>query len=457
MSNTNRFSTVLKEDIVGLIDKSKNLNTKRSTSTWIGVFRSWAELRGRTTEIEKLSPDELDETLQYFYAEIKKKNGKDYEPNSLCAMQAGLERYLKDQGYTESILTSRDFSSSRAVLEGKARHLREMGMGKRPNKAESLTREEEILWECGQFGSHSPNSIINTLWWTFTQHFGMRGRQEHHSMKIEDFELKFADGGKEFLTYSEGITKTRQSGLHEKHRLIIPKMFATGEARCPIKLFKLYLSKRPIHLRVSGPFYLATIEHPISDVWFKKSPMGENKINNIMKCMVENSPLAASGKKITNHSARKTVVKKLKQQQVPKCDIISITGHNTERGLDAYDDGDEQHQEMISNCIANKVNEKRNALQVVPCQNDNYSSVFDRRQVISPNDPRIQTPTFSFFSPWKPIVQQQPVYNFNNCTVNFNSSASQSHQQYANKLSCSPPRRKRIRFISSSDESSQEQ
>jgi len=47
-------------------------------------------------------------------------------------------------------------------------------------------------------------------------------------MKLEDFTLKVADGGKEYLTYSEGITKTRQSGLHRKQRLQIPKMFATG-------------------------------------------------------------------------------------------------------------------------------------------------------------------------------------------------------------------------------------
>ena len=37
---------------------------------------------------------------------------------------------------------------------------------------------------------------------------------------------------------------------------------------------------------------------------------------------------------------RKTVVKNLKRKHVPKSDIIGITGHTTEAGLDAYDTGD---------------------------------------------------------------------------------------------------------------------
>ena len=46
--------------------------------------------------------------------------------------------------------------------------------------------------------------------------------------------------------------------------------------------------------------------------------MGVNTINNIMKTMIKNSPLANITKKVTNHSARKTLVKKLKQNHVPK-------------------------------------------------------------------------------------------------------------------------------------------
>ena len=118
---------------------------------------------------------------QQFFAEIKEQNGDDYEPNSLCGMQASIERYLREKQYKHSILNSREFALSRAVLQGKACSLRMMGKGKRPNKACSLTQVEiECLWTCGQLGCSTPQSLINTLWWQFTRHFGMRGRQEHH-------------------------------------------------------------------------------------------------------------------------------------------------------------------------------------------------------------------------------------------------------------------------------------
>ena len=48
---------------------------------------------------------------------------------------------------------------------------------------------------------------------------------------------------------------------------------------------------------------------------------------------------------------KKTLVKKLKQQQVPKSEIISITGHNREAGLDAYDSSDEMQQKQLSNLL----------------------------------------------------------------------------------------------------------
>ena len=64
-------------------------------------------------------------------------------------------------------------------------------MGKCPNKARSLTKgEEEVLWEAEKFGSTTPDqAVISSVWWLLTQLFGLCGRQEHHAMKMEDFQL----------------------------------------------------------------------------------------------------------------------------------------------------------------------------------------------------------------------------------------------------------------------------
>ena len=159
-------------------------------------------------------------------------------------MQAVLERHLKSKLYPKSIIKDREFLSSRKVLEGKAPKLRAGGRGKHPNRSKSLTNEEETLWKSGQLGSRNPRALINTMWWLLTQHFGLRGREEHHNMKVEDFHLQRDDNGIEYLTFDEGPTKTRQGGLKVKPRLVTPKMFATGnEERYPVMLFKVSLEK----------------------------------------------------------------------------------------------------------------------------------------------------------------------------------------------------------------------
>ena len=85
---------------------------------------------------------------------------------------------------------------------------------------------------------------------------------------------------------SEGPTKTRQGGLKVKLRLVTPKMFATGnEERCPVMMFKVYLEKRPEEMKTTGPFHFSVIDKPVSNVWFKKTPMGKNTIDSIMKKM----------------------------------------------------------------------------------------------------------------------------------------------------------------------------
>ena len=89
-------------------------------------------------------------------------------------MQAALDHDLN--GCSFSIIKDREFFNSRIALEGKARKLRNEGKGKLPNQSRSLTREEEeALWENGQLGNSSPWSLLNTMWWLFSQHFGLRG------------------------------------------------------------------------------------------------------------------------------------------------------------------------------------------------------------------------------------------------------------------------------------------
>ena len=170
-----------------------------------------------------------------------------------------IDRYLTEKEYKHSIIRDREFiKSSKEVLEGKARLLRQQGKGKRSNKARSLTTtEKNELWEKKKLEKGSPQVLVQTVWWLLTQYFGLRGRREHHSMTDEDFSFGLDENNTEYVEFIENPTKTRQSGLSAKPRSFHPKMFATGDDRCPVAIFKEFLWLRPPEIRTTGPLYLS--------------------------------------------------------------------------------------------------------------------------------------------------------------------------------------------------------
>ena len=136
------------------------------------------------------------------------------------------------------IIDGVQFRSSQQILEGKARVLREQGMGKKPNKSHSLTPHEgDMLWEMGRLGTSSPDVLLRTVWFTLVQHFGLRGVQEHTTMRLDEFTRKVDDNGHTYIEFAEDPTKTRNGGLWPKMRPTDCKMFATNDERCPVKLF----------------------------------------------------------------------------------------------------------------------------------------------------------------------------------------------------------------------------
>jgi len=123
--------------------------------------------------------------------------------------------------------------------------------------------------------------------------------------------------------------------------------------RNPVNVYKLYRDKRPQSmLEPDAPFYL-TVNHFKSSVqgqqkgctWIKAQPMGENKLNSILKDMCEVGGIPRK----TNHAGRKTLVQKLQHNDVPPNQIIQITGHKNLQSINSYNGLRERQMESISN------------------------------------------------------------------------------------------------------------
>ena len=279
------------------------------------------------------------------------------------------------------------------------------------------------------------------MWWLLTQFFGLRDRQEHHAMKMEDFSPCKNDEGMEFMQFTEGPTKTRQGGLQSKKRDFQKRMFSVGGERCPVALFKQFVERRPLNMRWSGPFYLSIKRNRRlkDNIWFKTQPMGENTIGNMMKITLAGTSLEESHKKFTNHSVRKTTVSKLKKANVERSDILKH--RPPKRTLDDYDEADEEEQRRLSSAISKRnyenpsAKKKRMAVSditttvgplalvntnvPVPHTLAGPSMTASKENQLPPSLPGFQAQNFSV-NPTMMMSQEQTMMNtFNNCQVSF--------------------------------------
>ena len=120
--------------------------------------------------------------------------------------------------------------------------------------------EERALWEKGQLGDFNARILTNTNFKNLTEQLGRRGRQEHYDSYVEDFIIRQQEDGGEVVEYREGPTRTRSGGIRVRRRSTPQLMFSTdGGERNPVRLFKLWLSKRPEGMKDNGPLYLSVI------------------------------------------------------------------------------------------------------------------------------------------------------------------------------------------------------
>ena len=108
MAEIQRFHLANSEYIDSLINANENKNTKDSTRNRLEQFEKWAVERKK--ELEKYAAEELNSTLCEFFAELRKTNGDDYEPDSLCVIFSAIDRHLKSKSYPQSIREDNVFS-----------------------------------------------------------------------------------------------------------------------------------------------------------------------------------------------------------------------------------------------------------------------------------------------------------------------------------------------------------
>ena len=170
-----------------------------------------------------------------------------------------------------------------------------------------------------------------------------------------DVELKTDEDGFKYLEFKERQSKTRTGENVDDIRPVTPKMYATSCERDQVAAYEKYASKRPVsYCKPEDPFYIAsrTIAHtPLkeADTWFTSQRVGQKKLSNLVKVM---SQKAGFEKKLTNHSARKRLVQKLRDSGVEGHDIIQISGHRSVQSINNYSEISAKKHRQCSNILS---------------------------------------------------------------------------------------------------------
>eukprot|EP00111_Clytia_hemisphaerica_P012069 TCONS_00035468-protein len=365
-------------DFQKFISDQQAKNTKYNTNFAMNRFNKFCSEIKETRRIEELllCKADLNTILSKFYMTALKRDGDEYEPDSLTTLQRGIQRYLDDNNLLVNIIEDKEFEQSRKVLSAKRKLLTKQGKGGKPNATREVEQFEiDKLYDEGFFGRGNPLSLQRTMWWNLSLHFGFRARDESRKLRWGDVVVeKDPVKGECLVLIKERGSKTRQGKENEEKRFYNPCVYAIEGDRCPVDLYKEFKERRPSEaLKDEAPFYLSLRRKVVfqkEKIWFMSSPLGKNKIGEFMR------EHGLDGvKKVANHSVRKTGIGKLLDAEVPEVFVAQHSGHKNIDSLRSYKSASKNQRHKMSNILSNTENHNTSTTSTITTES-RINSIF---------------------------------------------------------------------------------
>lgn len=277
--------------------------TKEATKYSAKIFRDFCHSRGISTAIEDMAKNELDELLTDFYINVRTQSGQYYSFSSLVALRHGLNRYLKNV----NIVNDPAFRKSNLSFKVALKRLKEAGKGSIEHKEPISQADMATLYSHSQvFNPNTPEGLLNKVWFEVTFYFFRRGQENqryltpnHFGFATDEYGRKYVYKRKSLSIYTNGCNMDPTTSSSGEGRGV--RMYATGNAVCPVATFERYLRKR-------NPHESALFQHPRTtsfqdSIWYNASPLGKEALSTMMRRI---SLTAKLSRVYTNHCIRAT-------------------------------------------------------------------------------------------------------------------------------------------------------
>ena len=250
-------------------------------------------------------------------------------------MAVAIQNYLKQHNVNWKLVHSNglEFRKFNRVLDKVMQERAALTIGTVKRQAQVISLDfENTLWSNNVLGEDSVDKLRSTVLYILGVNCALRAGDEHYALRRlggqTSSQLSFECNslGVRCLVYREDtVTKTNRGGLRDmkKECKIVWIKPNVNVNRCPVRLVEKYLNLLPVG--GSKPnFYLHSLRKPKPSVWYCSTPLGVNKVRQVVCDMLKDAGLDGF---FTNHSLRRTAATRLFHAGQNVKLIKEITGH----------------------------------------------------------------------------------------------------------------------------------
>ena len=285
--------------------------------------------------MENMMVGQLDTNLRKFYTKARNRSGESYSKSSLLGFWHSFERYLNAPPLSSELKLSSDpwFERSNEVLNAQIVCLKRQG---KENVTHKLDIESEDLMKLKTLPAialSNPLTLPCNMLFHIVLFFCGRGREGQRQLKKTSFKFKVDMSRRRFviMAHDEATKNILGEWVMYPAAKKLARMYETPEENDRYKALKFYMAKL-------NPQCDAFFQYPRknskwnydNEIWFNTPPIGDNKLNGMMKSISEEAKLS---KMYTNHSVIAATITLWCNAGVQNHHIMAISGHRSKQSF----------------------------------------------------------------------------------------------------------------------------